>query len=465
VKTGAGESQPASSDAKAGPVTEVRNGICVLGMHRTGTSLVAGMLGILGMELGPDEDMMPATQDNPKGYWEQSSITNLNDALLEAFGGTWDAPPQLPAGWETSPHLEPMRSTAKAALHERFAEAKVWGWKDPRNSLTLPFWQRLVPGLRYVICVRNPIDVAESLRAREGEDPPIEHHLGNWLRYTASALEHTSGRPRLVLLFEDLLRDPDRTLRALAKFAGQESQLRRSTVKKRMNEFRDPSLAYAHSGTLGAMEDPRVSNQASALYLGLRVLAKPSGGGEEVHPEEWRALDRLAVSLSESFEADLERDRSLSELQSRSAEQEQALAGATHRAAELEALVAEQSTRLDRDSAQLAHHISRVADLERLGDAQRALTEDQRARLTEQRSLILEQHRRIETVERQAQDAELRLEAQAQVAVAQSRELQARDQYLSGVREEIRSVEESLSWRITRPLRWIKSRLGRSATP
>ena len=49
-------------------------------------------------------------------------------------------------------------------LIEGFDSAGVWGWKDPRNSLTLPFWQDLLPGLKTLIMVRNPLEVAHSMK-------------------------------------------------------------------------------------------------------------------------------------------------------------------------------------------------------------------------------------------------------------------------------------------------------------
>jgi hypothetical protein len=436
-------------------------------MHRSGTSLVAGMMHLLGVELGTADGMMPATRDNPKGYWEQSELTQLNDALLDALGGSWDELPPLPNGWQNQPHLETLRESAKALLATRFSEADQWAWKDPRNSVTLPFWQKLVPGLRYVICIRNPIDAAESLRTREGEEVPLSHHIGNWLLYTAHALEQTSGRPRLILHYEDLLGDDGESLRRLAEFTGCAEELRKRPVKNRLDEFRDSSLAHSQSGMLAAVEDPQVPQQAAALYSGLRLLA-PGAGGEEATGEQWRALDRLARRLREGYESERERGARLASLESHSLSQEQELNQERARVAELGPLVEEQRKQIEDQIAYIASRDSRIEDLQRLGDATRGLAAEQRGRIREQQALIREQAKRLEErdlrseeAEARIRDAELRLSAQDQVAEAQSWELRARDEQLASVRREIASIEASASWKLTRPLRGLKRALRR----
>src|SRR5690349_960994 len=77
--------------------------VCLLGMHRSGTSLASRMMNVLGVSLGPPEQLMLGNEFNPKGYWEHSQLTALNDDLLRQLGGSWHEPPVLSAGWEHSP--------------------------------------------------------------------------------------------------------------------------------------------------------------------------------------------------------------------------------------------------------------------------------------------------------------------------------------------------------------------------
>src|SRR5262245_1322694 len=61
--------------------------IFVLGMHRSGTSLFAGVLGLLGA--GLPKNLLPANSWNPKGYFEPLDIVNLHEEMLSALGSSW----------------------------------------------------------------------------------------------------------------------------------------------------------------------------------------------------------------------------------------------------------------------------------------------------------------------------------------------------------------------------------------
>lgn len=148
--------------------------------------------------------MLPPASDNPEGFWENANFRNLNDEILGALGGTFDAPPSLPGGWHEREALAPLREKARAVLRQT-ASAEPWGWKDPRNSLTLPFWSSLLPRLKVIVCLRHPLDVARSERRRRERlytlnRPGVSSlplYLAAWKFYdrVAGAL---SIRPRLV---------------------------------------------------------------------------------------------------------------------------------------------------------------------------------------------------------------------------------------------------------------------------
>ena len=139
--------------------------VCIGGMHRSGTSMVANLLRLCGLHLGPETDMLPAAADNPEGFWENVNFKSLNDEILQALGGSFDAPPALPPGWHEREILDPIREKAEAVLRA-LVSGEPSGWKDPRNSLTLPFWLSLLPQMKVIICLRHPLDVALSERRR-----------------------------------------------------------------------------------------------------------------------------------------------------------------------------------------------------------------------------------------------------------------------------------------------------------
>lgn len=188
----------------------------VIGMHRSGTSIVSRGLNLLGAHLGPDDDLMPAKPDNPAGFWETLTVAQLHDDLFAHLGGRWDAPPVLEDGWESSAYLDAFAERIRGIVDSHFSTAKVAVWKDPRGSLFLPLWRRVVPIAGTVLCVRSPDEVARSLSAREGFDP--ERAAALWLRYVVSAYRDAGGA--LVVRFEEPYADPDGTLARLADFSG-----------------------------------------------------------------------------------------------------------------------------------------------------------------------------------------------------------------------------------------------------
>jgi hypothetical protein len=123
--------------------------ICIAGMPFSGTCLVARVLHPLGLDLGPAEER----------------FGSLNEEILAALGAAWDSPPADEGSWEQYPQLEPLRQRA-AVVSRGLALAEPWGWADPRNSLTLPFWRVLFPELRVLVCLRDPHEVASLLEAR-----------------------------------------------------------------------------------------------------------------------------------------------------------------------------------------------------------------------------------------------------------------------------------------------------------
>jgi hypothetical protein len=108
--------------------------VCIAGMQRSGTSMVARLLQACGLRLGPEAGLQAADASNPDGYWENGLIVALNDAIRLTLAGI--------------------------GFHD------PWGWMDPRNSLTMPLWCDVVPDLQVEVCVRHPVEVADPLGRR-----------------------------------------------------------------------------------------------------------------------------------------------------------------------------------------------------------------------------------------------------------------------------------------------------------
>lgn len=152
--------------------------ICVLGMHRSGTSCLTGLLEDAGVYLGGVSKQNP---HNLKGNQENLQIMHLHNAVLEANGFSWDNPPTGAADWSPDQRAE------LALILKEYAGHARWAFKDPRSLFTLSAWQDALPGLRYIGTFRHPSAVAQSLY-RRGQ-MPAEHGFGLWLLYNTRLLE------------------------------------------------------------------------------------------------------------------------------------------------------------------------------------------------------------------------------------------------------------------------------------
>jgi hypothetical protein len=201
-----------------GPPTRA---VCVTGMHRSGTSIVAGALRFLGVSLGDPARMLKAGPDNPKGYFEIQAAVQLDDELLAHLGGAWDQPPVLDRGWERATGLEPFRERATAVLDDAFGpagdRAPLIAWKDPRLSLLLPFWRTVTPVDTTVVVVRDPVEVAASLAVR-GYAVGAAQAASLWLRYLFAATADDPGH--LLVRHADLFADLPGTIGRLAAHLG-----------------------------------------------------------------------------------------------------------------------------------------------------------------------------------------------------------------------------------------------------
>jgi hypothetical protein len=170
------------------------------------------------MVIGTHQSVSRAGEDNPRGDWEHHPLALLNDEIPAGFGGQWDEPPAFPPSWPRDRRLEDIREKARQLLAKDFAAEPVWGWKDPRTCLTIPFWQDLIGPIRYVVCLRNPCAVVASLCLRDGMSSEKAERL--WLTYVQSSLAHTSGQPRMFVFFEDIIDDWAQELQRMATFIG-----------------------------------------------------------------------------------------------------------------------------------------------------------------------------------------------------------------------------------------------------
>ncbi len=140
----------------------------ILGMHRSGTSLITRSMELVGYELG--DNLMPEREDNPKGFFEDVDYVELNDDLLRVSSSTWDTPQLTAASREIA--SKRLIKRADKFLKDKFKDRQKLALKDPRACLLLPFWQKRFEAndieVSYVVVHRDPAQVAASLARRNG---------------------------------------------------------------------------------------------------------------------------------------------------------------------------------------------------------------------------------------------------------------------------------------------------------
>ena len=135
--------------------------VIVLGMHRSGTSLLTGSLEDAGLNLGKANNAAPF---NRKGNKENEAIRDLNDSLLTRSGAEWNAPPNGQVQWGCADE-----EWARSLIEPYLYAARPWGFKDPRTVWTVEGWLRLLPDACLIGVFRHPSLVVRSLAARTGD--------------------------------------------------------------------------------------------------------------------------------------------------------------------------------------------------------------------------------------------------------------------------------------------------------
>jgi hypothetical protein len=183
---------------------EARRAILILGMHRSGTSAVAGTAVRLGAA-GP-RTPLDASADNPAGFHESAQVMILNHSIMRDAGSSWNLSLHRTTA-QICAAAPPYRPAMAAVLEQEFGRAPLFVMKDPRLCLTLPGWRPVlqVGGIETsaFLVVRHPGEVARSLLKRNNLPEVIS--VAEWLHHTLEAEYSTRGMKRAALFYDDLM--------------------------------------------------------------------------------------------------------------------------------------------------------------------------------------------------------------------------------------------------------------------
>jgi glycosyltransferase involved in cell wall biosynthesis len=414
--------------------TDSRNaGLIVLGMHRSGTSALAGALRLCGAWLGEDSELTFASSENPKGFWERRDVRTICDSLLHAAGADW----WKVAAFEENAIPHAAIAEQRRAFRRVVAELElhgVWAIKEPRLCLLFQVLRPLVPEAVCIHVVRNPLDVAQSLRARNGFG--VAEGLALWEMYNVKALQASSEMPRLIVAYERLVAKPEETLSAvLRNLASLGITGLAMPATHELEQFITPSLRH-QSDPDGQAIDFLLPSQQD-LWTQLQ-------SGEALHADSPKELSVVARQYLRDLES---RKGSLDQVGAKATATQAKLASKVKaketEVGELRTKLAEHDTQLEKITAQLR---SEAAQLR----SEAAQLRSEAAQLRSEAAQLRSEQARTDNLTAKLRANDVRLRKQARAFKLRIGNLEA----------QLAAVYASHSWRSTAPLRAV-SRLAK----
>ena len=218
-----------------------RKAVLVLGMHRSGTSLLSGLVAQAGVSIG--KSVMPPAEDNPKGFFENQRVVDFNERLLSSLGLSWSSWQPLPNDWLEQ--VSPFADEAAEVVENEFQGRSLICIKDPRMCRLFPFWNRVLLSSGFEVFVllttRELGEVSASLQKRDGMGEAQANAL--WFRYNLDALLATPGLKGFHVSYQDVLLDAEGTLLKLSQLVGEALELE-------VKDFADEALRHHEKNSL-----------------------------------------------------------------------------------------------------------------------------------------------------------------------------------------------------------------------
>ncbi len=209
----------------------MKTGYFILGMHRSGTSALGGVLDIIGLEFG--SNLMPPHEENPKGYFENNFVVALNEKILNENDSSWDDE-SFDMNMLSKESIKKYIEEAKEIIGSEFKYAQKFVIKDPRICLLFPIWEMACKELnieiKTILPYRNPMEVATSLQKRNNFS--IEKGLLLWIKHFLSAEYFSRKYERIFISFDNLLDETEKSLDELYIFTDFNTHKKQTEIYK-----------------------------------------------------------------------------------------------------------------------------------------------------------------------------------------------------------------------------------------
>ena len=253
--------------------------IMVLGMHRAGTSALAGVLDACGVNMGCN--LMPPAGDNPKGYFEDMEVVRVNERLLQSFGmpGSWDSVLMLDDDWLSKKGVLDLLEDAVDVVRKEYDGALVVGMKDPRICHFIPFWQRalMLAGYESVIVSihRSPLEIAASLEKRNGIH--MDRGILLWARHILDFERDSIDFRRCFVWYDTLLGQPEMVITDIQESLGVTFPRTYQDSKNAIRGFLSADLRHHESSSADLHNYPETIGRLSRLVYEVASGLIPDG--------------------------------------------------------------------------------------------------------------------------------------------------------------------------------------------
>jgi hypothetical protein len=284
------------------PAEEERRLVLVVGVGRSGTSLLTGVLGQLGFHVPQPE--VEADDTNPRGFSEPRWVVDFHSKLLKARRVTVnDSRPKAFESTATAADDGPTHAELRDWLSGQLEAPDSVVVKDPRTGWFLPLWTRSSAELgveaRYVTMLRHPAEILASAAKSYGDWQSPASRAAAWINITLETERATRGSRRAFVRYEDLLDDWPREIDRVAELLDL-PKLTGGGLRERfpaVDRFVDPTL-HRNRIRWDELDVPAsMRDMAEQVWTELQPLADPGGDNPELHAR----LDAARAAYGELY--------------------------------------------------------------------------------------------------------------------------------------------------------------------